>query len=217
MIRRLLALWSACLALVAGPVLAQSMPNGSPTDAWETPYTAGNWYSPPFTTAIAGSVFTAGRIYAYPFVIFQTMNIQALGVKVTTVGSSNVQVAIYASSGNYPNGAAVCSTGNIVNTAAAAVSAVCSQGTVTLTPGIYWAETNVNDATMICTTISAASNPAASFAGNSTLANVAFQAAGVGFDIQQTQTFGTWPTESSSGWTLAGATPKACMVFFEAA
>jgi hypothetical protein len=135
---------------------------------------------------------------------------------VTTVGTSNFQLAIYANSGGFPNGAPLASTGSISDLATGLVSAAPSGGNFTLPAGVYWACVNVGDSAAVFQANSNANVAAAAYAGNATLSNLGTSATNIGLRMSMSQTFGTWPTVSSVGWSI-GATSVSPVLYIQVA
>lgn len=192
---------------VALPTLAgiPPIPAPAPGQALLAPaYVSGNWYAPPFVTAATGSAMSSGFVQCAPQIALVPIKVQALGARINTAGSSNIQLALYANSGGYPSGAALGSTGNIVDTSTGMIS-----GTVTpftLPAGMYWACANANDSTVVFQSNNSSNSLSASgLVGNPTLANLSAASTAVLLVIQQSATFGTWPTLSSSGWSVTSS------------
>jgi hypothetical protein len=109
---------------------------------------SGTWYAITNGGVSIGSVAANGTASFTPFMLKNRCTIKALGCAISTVGTSNLQLALYSSavdsSGLQRPAALLASTGNIVNTSSGFVS-----GTVTsvqLEPGLYWFAWNSNDA-----------------------------------------------------------------------
>ncbi len=178
--------------------------------AWFPTYVSGNWYAPPFVTAGTGAAVTTSNMYCSEQINLAPMAVQALAGRVTTAGSSNFQLAIYANASGFPNGAPLATTGNISDLATGLVSAAPSGGTFALPAGAYWACTMANDATVVFQAISTAVTAAAAFAGSATLANLGNGASNVAVRLSMSgQTFGTWPTVSAAGWNVSNTIPAA--------
>jgi len=174
----------------------------TPTAAAENPnYIANNWYIPEKGAVAAGTTTTASTIYARPFYLAQALTISALGARPTTVGSSTVQLALYASNANHtrPTGTALCSTADLANTAAANVSGTCSSGA--LQPGWYWLEANSNDSTAAYQIMATSNSNMGWSMGASSQGNLINNSAAAINYLKVSQTYGTWPDETSTSWT----------------
>ena len=182
--------------------------------AWFPAYVPGNWYAPPFVSVAAGAVINANTIYCAEQVNLLPMSVQAVAARVTTAGTTNFQLAIYANSGGFPNGAPLATTANIADTGVGLVSSAPSGGAFTLPAGAYWSCVNVGDATAVFQANANATVAAAAFAGTATLSNLGSSATNIGLRLSMTQTFGTWPTVSSAGWSI-GATAIAPIIYLQ--
>lgn len=177
--------------------------SGSGASGLPTNYEASNWYLTQPGSFTAGNALTASTIYAVPFYLNTKLTIETLGVRVTTVGSSNIQLAIYAASTSSgilrPTGSALCSTSNISNGSATTVSSGCNTGSISA--GWYFFEVNQNDSTGAL--LGSISTPGyiGFQVGTATFANlIASNTAGL-YGVKASETFGTWPSETSTSWT----------------
>jgi hypothetical protein len=173
------------------------------------PAISGNWYLPPFLGLNAGAAMTGSRMICQERLNLLTgLTVKALGVRITTGGSTNIALAIYANSAGRPNGAPLGFTTSISDTAPGAVS-----GTVTnfsLPYGPYWACEVANDSAVILLANSSATQTPA-FVGSATQSNLNTAS---GLSVFQAITFPTFPTVTSSGWTeLAGETAGGAVMF----
>lgn len=170
-------------------------------------YVTGNWYVPYVGTAAAGGVLGNGTIHFIPWVPQSSFTVSALGCRITTVGTTNIQLAIYASqltagAGYRPTGNALASTSSIVNTSATSVSGTVS---VAVTAGtLYFLAINCNDATCVCVipTVTTLSN--SWLLGTATQSNLISSAAAL-THLTFAQAFGTWPDMTSNGCTESTA------------
>jgi hypothetical protein len=173
------------------------------------PAISGNWYLPPFVGLNAGAAMTGSRMICQERLnVLTGLTVKALGVRITTGGSTNIALAIYANSAGRPNGAPLGFTTSIVDTTPGAVS-----GTVTnfsLPFGPYWACEVANDSSVILLANSFSTQTPA-FVGSATQSNLNTAS---GLSVFQAITFPTFPTVTSSGWTeLAGETTGGAVMF----
>lgn len=176
--------------------------------------TSSNWYEPPYFILGAGTALTASRMTCIPQFSPQSFTVKTLGARVTTAGSTNIQLAIYANSGGFPNGSPLGSTGNIADTPAGLVSAAVTP--FTLPAGVYWACVVANDSTVIMQTVANSVAWYSAMNGSATQATVNSGAGAVGMAIFQAITFGTWPTLSSSGWTQVASAGNGAVIMVQA-
>lgn len=190
-----------------------------PSSPIAAPAVSGNWYQPPFLVEANGTAATAGRMVCTEQVnIITGLTVKGLAVRTIAAGTSNTQLAIYANSGGFPNGAPLGSTGNLLNTSAN--TNIGTPGDVTnfsLPVGPYWACVVSNDSTVDFLSSSPGSVGAGTSAliGSATLANVLFTA-GVQIVKVQTITFGTFPTATSTGWTENSVTSQSAVILLQA-
>jgi hypothetical protein len=168
--------------------------------------TAGNWYLSGAGDTNGDFDTTVQQIYAYPWVAPQTFTIDKLGVWVRDTGSSqNFQLAIYASGADgFPTGAALASTGNLSATSSGAVNASLSSNVQVQAGTVYWfciigSANGIgvqawHQAYAALAMIFGAASMSNLITGNgNTVAGLSVGG----------QTFGTWPTFSSStSWTV---------------
>lgn len=178
--------------------------------------TSGNWYEPPYFILGAGTALTVNRMTCIPqFNPGPAFSVKTLGARVTTGGSTNIQLAIYANSGGFPNGAALASTANIADTPAGLVSSAVT--VFTLPAGVYWACIVAGDSTVIMQTVANSMAWYSAMNGSATQATVNSGAGAVGMAIFQAFTFGSaWPTLSSSGWTQVASAGNGAVVMVQA-
>jgi hypothetical protein len=199
-------------------------------------YVASDWYtSPSWTVYSAGNaVGAANRITCKYGYVPRIVTIGALGARVTTAGTSNYQLAIYANSSGRP-GALLSSTGNIttgstgVNTAALGANKQVGPGGADTGRDVWWCM-NVNDTTTAFMAESASTNSQNANVGSATASdlipsNTASSINGIhctGANCNGgSSTFNTWPASlAGSTWTAmsAGTTGNTWpVVIFQAA
>lgn len=226
---RMLRIIAALLALASGPAFAQTnMAPLGPTSSIAGPasgsgaaslgYVAGRWYLPdgPNNRALAGTAPGSGTIRMYPAFIRQTITIDTLGLRVTTLSAGgNVQAAIYASNPatNYPTGSALVSSGSMSTATATSVNAAVSKQ---LTPGLYWFATNMDNATSACGSFNVDGEYLAQVLGSSTQ-SISFAGGQTFVGLQVAQTFGTWPDLTSASFTENATTGGVALVQFHVA
>lgn len=178
--------------------------NGTPIVA---PYNP-NWYvargqSPAAVSSAVGSTTT---IVLSPFFIGQTQTINGLGTQITTGGSSNLQIAVYASDPvtQLPTGTALVNTADIPDTPANNASAIANP--TQLPTGMYWGAIEVNDVTAAF--LGPNSGVVAEYVGNSIAANIATSTVTVNCITAPTSAYGTWPDLTSATFTFLATTSK---------
>jgi hypothetical protein len=173
-------------------------------------YVAGLWYVPYGITSLsAGGALPQNSIRLLPCIIPATVTIKGLGARVTTVGTTNVQLALYANDPalNRPTGTAIVSTGNLANTGTGPVGATGNVTQATLSPGIYWMAINNNDATCALVTQNIASPLMTQLCGSTAFAiNTGAASA---WHLSFAQTFGTWPDLTAQVFTEVNASNTA--------
>lgn len=163
-----------------------------------------------------GSAVAAGTARFTPWLCEASGTINALAVRPTTGGSSNIQLAVYASAstaaGWRPTGSQIGATGNIAN---ASTSPISGSLTAAVTAGnLYFFGMNCNDSTMVCTAPSTSLTTVPYLMGSSTLANIAATVPAQGLSL--TLTFGTWG--DLTGQTFGEPTDaKHAMIYFKMA
>lgn len=178
---------------------------------------SGNWYSPPNANAVAGTALTGSRMNCQQQInVLSGLTVKTLGARITTLGSSNIQLAIYANSAGKPNGAPLGATGNIVDTSTGAVSAAPAGGNFSLPAGPYWSCVVANDSTVVLQATSNVMAQTSAYAGSATLATVTSSSTVFGMSVFQAITFGSWPTVTGTGWTELTTQTAGGIVFFQA-
>jgi hypothetical protein len=165
------------------------------------------WYAPMGVTFYAGGGALAnGSIRLMPFWLPAPMTVKGLGGRVTSAGSSNIQLALYAHAPatGRPTGPALCATANIPNGALNVVQLGVTP--VQLAAGIYWMAVNCNDSTCAMLTSGLAGALTGSLAGSSALLDISGSIGSVGFYLSFTQPFGTWP--NLTGQTFTANSPS---------
>jgi len=167
-------------------------------------YVAGNWYTglmPSESSIAVGAVPGANSIRLHPFFVTNTITINALGVRLTTLAAGgNIQCAIYANNAatGRPTGTALASTASITTAATGNVNAAVN---VQLTPGMYWQATNMDNGTATAVAFSGTSLAGASIIGSATQANSIAAGPGTFVGLGVSQTFGTWPDLTAASFT----------------
>lgn len=175
-------------------------------------YLTGKWYPPGNVTIAAGGTQTKDVARFIPFFCTSDVTIAQLGVRITTLGLSTIQLAIYSNVtsdvtssgitiGNHP-GVKLAATGDIANTSTGDTSAAfASSATVACTAGtMYWLGINCNDssATMICDALSSASVFMMNQIGVGNLGSVFGAGAVTLTNVQYTMTYNTWSDVSAT-------------------
>lgn len=186
-------------------------------------YVANNWYTPwPYTGVLAtGGTIANGTIRFIPFIPAQTCTISSLGMRTVAAGTTNVQLAIYASqttagAGKRPTGNALSSTASIVNTGANTSLSAALGANVQVTGGTtYFLAVNCNDATMTGVAMAATTGIGGIILGSAT------QATNLGSNLTIThlsfvQAFGTWPDMTANSCTEVASTAY-CLIQFKVA
>lgn len=169
-------------------------------------YTSGHWFLPVRATLGVGSAIGAGIARFIPFIPERNLTINQLGVRCTTLGSSNIQLAVYnnvqGAAGSRP-GTEIGHTGNIVNTATGALSAAFSDAAShTLVAGtLYWLAIIQNDSTGVFVNFTSLSSILAYVAGSATLGTILGSAAATMTHLSTPLTFGTWGDLTGATWT----------------
>lgn len=164
-------------------------------------YVVNSWYTMPPTSPVAnGGAMNVGQVYCTPVFFPLTFKIAAIGARVQTLGTSNIQLALYQNnSGATPAvnraGLLIARTGDIADTSAAFVSGVVQGGAVTVAGGWYWAALQVNDTTVRMDTRSPADLSVGVFQGSPTGGNVVGPTNNVTGGTYTGTTYGTWPAD----------------------
>lgn len=139
----------------------------------------------------------ANSIRAYPALIRREITLTGLGVRVTTLGAGNVQLALYAcdDASLAPTGAPLYSSSSQSTGSTGAVSV--TGLSVAIDPGIYWFMTNSDNGTVVFTSRSTALSDTGELIGATAVTGVIGNNAPLtGFS--KSHTFGTWPTLTGS-------------------
>lgn len=185
-------------------------------------YVAGNWYVPgtSLTTGTSAAVYSASLMYCSTGIISQLVTVSALTLRITTAGTSNIQLALYKNDAALLNrpGKLVASTPSIANTAVGTVTGTFA-ASVNVPAGSYWFCLQVNDsATRAIAYGSGASNGVPDFSRTmgSSSANTVMGGTGSGYPtgVTTTNTFGSWPTDlNGSSWTETTSTQSPLIGF----
>jgi hypothetical protein len=183
-------------------------------------FISNNWYQPIGGIAVvAGAAPGTGTIKLQPFALLKPITVKALGVRITTIGTSgNCQLALYAHNAatGRPTGSALVSTGSITTGATGAVSALVS-AQATLQPGFYWMAVNQDNATVAYQTVTSSQIDMGFLIGSATLSNITASSAAATLFLSVSQTFGTWPDLTSATFTENTGTAACALVLMQAA
>lgn len=168
-------------------------------------YVAGRVYD--VDSCVAAAALVANSIRLVPFVVEERVTLTGLEGRVSTIGSGNIQVAIYAAdpTTKLPTGNALASSSS-VSTNTLGVCHLPFSSSLQLEPGLYWMASNADNTT--------AQMPQWNTGHNNNLsrligvADSSFYSAGsttgqIGYSIAQT--FGTWPDLTGAGIALTAA------------
>jgi hypothetical protein len=187
----------SCLTAVGGLTgTASAFTNLAGDGSWKTPgYTnwqANNWYVAQKGTAGAGVAIGSATTYYVPRYIDRALTIGAVGARMSTTATGNMEWAIYlAGSNGLPSGAPVCTTSAQSTGSSGSYSQACSAAITS--PGFIWFGMQMDNATSSVisyaqqfanTEIGATSQTLLS--GNGTNVYTAYSTTGT--------TFGTWAT-----------------------
>jgi hypothetical protein len=205
---------AARLPAFTGDCTTSAGSSATKCDAPHPGYLASNWYAPGgLTTYSTGNVVTANRIQCKFGYVPERVTIGALGARVTTVGSTNFQLAIYTNVSGRP-GALLSSTGNILNTGLGVVTGALAANKQVGPAGsdggrdVWWCFNN-NDSTAVFVGDNTNTSASNFFSGSATAGDLITAASGGGLQgIYCTgagcnggsSTFNTWPA------SLAGST-----------
>jgi hypothetical protein len=176
------------------------------------PYQTGNWYNAvPGQTAGTAVVQTSGKVVCEPFVIYQQVTINQLGVNILVAGSSNFQMALYNNNSSNRPGTEIDDThgANTVDTTTG-VNQVSLGSSDVLSPGIYWFCITQNDSTVKYLSVSNANTFVTGLIGSSAVANTLSNSYTQGVTGSLTYPTGTWGSLGSVTWsdvTTSGVVP----------
>lgn len=179
-------------------------------------YIVNNWYVPSIGLTGTGIAVTINTARFIPFIPKSPITISSLGVRITTVGTTNFQLAIYASDPTTlkPTGTPLSTTSSAVNTSATTVTAALGAN-VSLDPGkLYWLGMNNGDSTATFVTYGAGSTIHSWLVGSSTAANIIVTSGNVPVNSWSTAlTFGTWGDLTSATFTEGNDNKYALVIF----
>lgn len=185
-------------------------------------YKAGNWYLPfgPTIGATGSAPANNTTFYCYPFYVPQTVTISDLGVRMSTPGSSNIQIAVYNNDASVPNraGTLVGATGDIANNGSAGIlsTTIAGGNKQLLQNTLYWGCLAANDGTGVYTAYSATSPFMPQMIGSATVGNVINSSTVLLAISYATQTYGTWPDFTGvAGTETLGASARGYMIGFK--
>lgn len=184
------------------------------------PYVSGRWYPVAGETIGGGGAAATGTLRMLPFLLRQPVTISDLGARVSTTGAGSFQIGIYANNPATmrPTGTVLARTGDILTTAAAAVSADITGANVFLPAGIYWSAVNV-DATSAAAGFAvtpAISAFAGSIVGSATLASVVASTTNACLTLTTPMAYNSWDDITGATFTESAAA-SAALVFIKAA
>jgi hypothetical protein len=167
-------------------------------------YLSGNWYLPLQGATLAnGTAGLNATLQLMPVLIEAAMTIAGIGARVSTVSSGgNAMVALYAN-----NPATMRPTGTPLASAIGLSTAVATTLTSTFTgpsisPGIYWAAGEFDNATAAFLSVAFTSALAVSLVGSATPANaLSGGGGGAPFVLSVTNTYGSFPNLTSATFT----------------
>lgn len=165
---------------------------------------SGNWYPEFGVTAATGNVVgAAGREACAPYVIVTktTITIQALGVDITTAGTTTFAVAIKSNVGGFPSVPLIAS-GPVADTSTGDIAVTnLSPATVTLPSGTYYKCVQAGDATVIFDAASPVISTGAAMVGVPSLVDLNGGSLRAQY-FASGQTVGTWSTLTPSAYTF---------------
>lgn len=180
-------------------------------------YVANNYYVP-----MADGTFNVGNAIGtnntrwFPAYIGERCTLSALGFVITTAAAAgNIQGAIYANNPatNRPTGSALASTSNLSTTSTGVVTGSISKQ---LEPGLYWFAVNADNNTVVVGTFGVNTPQMAILIGDATASNV-LTTSGPLNSLLLSQTFGTWPDVTASGFSFSSGGQSAPMPIFKVA
>lgn len=187
----------------------------SGTPATHPGYVVGNFYLTMPGTIGTGLAITANIAKFIPFIPEQNITISNLGVRILTIGTTNFQLAIYASdpTTKRPTGLSLSSTASTVNTSLASLAPALGSNVSLIGGKLYWLAICQGDSTAAYSAGSVLMSGMLVTFGSATEANV-FPGSGIGLSYLSTpMTFGTWADVTSSTWTEGTNTSFAAIAF----
>lgn len=191
----------------------------------QSTYTTTRQYLLGGTTPVTGAASTASVITCIKGFIYAPVTLSVLSVNISTIGTSNVQSALYADTGGLP-GALYSSTPSVVDTSTLAAAMTLSTSVQLGVNGrnSAWFCTNQNDSTVVFTSntrtgLSASitgsklgtTGFATEVAGAANIAGISCTGANCNGG---SSTFGTWPaTLAGSTWTDVVGVTAPLLVF----
>lgn len=172
-------------------------------------YIASNWYLAmlPGIALQTGGTLSITVTYLAPFLLKQRCTISNLGVRTTTAGSSNLQLALYNNDTSPVNrpGTLIDKTGNIANNGVAGFYSGALGGNQQLEAGLYWTALQCNDTSCIMVTAAPLGSQYESTMGSSAGATVIGIAAGQTVGLTVAGTYGVWGTLHGATFTEVAA------------
>lgn len=194
-------------------------------------YITNNWYAPlGIIGGVTGVANTANVLVCTYGYIPRTITISALGVRIGTVGTTNIQLAVYGNSGGLP-GTLLSSTGNISDTSSGTVVQGALAANVQIGPNgtaagkDVWFCSNTNDSAVTFNAQIPSGSLMAMYSGSPTLANMmgassimlgALTCAGANCN-GGSSTFNTWPSSLSGSTWSNTTTAIAPIIIFKVA
>lgn len=168
-------------------------------------FIVGNWYygGMPGQRLVTGGAVNNTTQYMYPFLVRERCTIDQLAMRMTTPGTTNIQMALYASDPALINrpGALLSSTGSIVSTGAAGMLSGALAAPVQLDPGIYWYGFQTGDNTILGMGIEATGTGYSSSMGSSTSGGALGNLSAMTIGVTVVSVFGTWATAVGATFT----------------
>lgn len=181
-------------------------------------YVVNGWYLPWPAVLAGSSALAINSIRLIPFIPVSDVTINSLGARCTTVGTTNTQFAIYASTApgtlQRPTGSQLSSTASIVNTSTGVHSAALG-ASVALSAGlVYWLAVNCGDSAAVYAVPTSGIAQLAWMIGSATSTTTLSTSSLT--SLSTPVTFGTWGDLTSATFTEATDT-KYCFVGFKVA
>lgn len=179
----------------------------------------GQWHVPwPGATLANGAALAVNVARFIMFVPQQNVSIDRLGVRISTVGTTNIQLAVYNdqidSDGHRP-GTEIGHTSDIVNTSAASVNGAFSDAsTKALTAGTpYWLGINNGDSACVCTSYATAGGNMGWLVGSQAQNEVIGSSLTAVNYVSTPLTFGTWGDLTAATFTTQTGAAFAAIQF----
>jgi hypothetical protein len=176
-------------------------------------YRRGYWYiaGDEVMLVSAGAGMPANGLRAYPFRIRASVQIVALGTRITTGAAGLMQLGIYPASKRtlQPEGLPVAVTGDIDVSAAANVSGAVIGGSALLPRGVYWFAANNNIGALVAQVGGVATNYYGTLVGSASQDIIASGSVNAAAHRFASATYGFWPDLSKGTMAETGTSPYA--------